>query len=270
LRAGGRTVQVLDAPDRDAALAAAHKAVADGAGALVAVGGDGTVHLGLQAVGGTATPFAAVPAGTGNDFALDVGYPPDPLAAADAICAALDAGRTRKIDLARLVAGGGAEKWFGGVLAAGFDTLVNERGNRMRFPRGPRRYDLAIVVELLRLRPRAYTITLDGAEHRVNAVLVAVGNTQSYGGRMRICPDADPTDGRLDVLVALAMTRRTFVRIKPKVYAGTHVAPPLVTQYRAGTVTLAADGITSYADGERAYPLPVTVTAVPGALTLLI
>jgi diacylglycerol kinase (ATP) len=269
LRAAGCAVRVLEAPGRDAALAAARDAADRGVAGLVAVGGDGTVHVGLQAVAGTAVPFGVVPAGTGNDFAADVGLPVEPLAAADSVAAALAAGRVRAVDLARVTAQDGASFWYGGVLAAGFDTLVNERANRMTFPRGPRRYDLAIVLELLRLRTREYTITLDGEIHRDPAVLVAVGNTQAYGGRMRICPDADPTDGLLDVVVGGAMSRATLMRIKPRLYSGTHVNPPLVRQFRARTVGVAADGITTYADGERALPLPVTITAEPAALTLL-
>jgi diacylglycerol kinase (ATP) len=86
---------------------------------------------------------------------------------------------------------------------------------------------------------------------------------------MRVCPDADPTDGLLDVVIGRPMSRLTMMRIKPRLYDGTHVHHPLVDQYRARTVTIAAEGITTYADGERALPLPVTVEAVPGALTLV-
>jgi diacylglycerol kinase (ATP) len=269
LRAGGCAVRVLDAPTRAAALDVARAAVRDRPAGLVAVGGDGTVHVGLQAVAGTPVPFGVIPAGTGNDFAADLGLPVEPLAAADAIATAACARRTRSVDLARVTGADGESLWYGGVLAAGFDTLVNERANRMPFPRGPRRYDMAIVLELLRLRTREYTITLDGETHRLPAVLVAVGNTPSYGGRMRICPDADPTDGLLDVVVGGAMSRATLMRIKPRLYTGTHIQPPLVQQFRARTVGLAADGITTYADGERAIALPVTITVVPGALCLL-
>jgi diacylglycerol kinase (ATP) len=60
-----------------------------------------------------------------------------------------------------------------------------------------------------------------------------------------------------------------LIRIKPRVYAGTHVSHPMVTSYRARVVEIDAEGITAYVDGERTSPLPVTVTAVPGALTLL-
>lgn len=269
LAAGGRPLQLLQAHTPGQAQAACHRAVQDGAAALVSVGGDGTVHLALQAVAGTGVGFAPVPAGTGNDFAVELGFPTDPFAAVDAITGALRAGRTRPVDLARMTAADGTSRWFGAVLAAGFDAIVNERANRMRWPRGPRRYDLAIMVELARLRPRHYTLTLDGVTHHLEAVLVAVGNSASYGGGMRVCPTADPTDGLLDVMVGGRFTRRELVRVKPRIYRGTHVEHPLVRSYRARTVTVTAEGITGYADGERVSALPVTVTAVPGAVALL-
>ncbi|MEU4381844.1 diacylglycerol kinase [Micromonospora echinofusca] len=269
LAAAGRPVRPLRAGTADEAEAACRAAVRDGASALVVVGGDGTVHRAVQAVAGTAVPFGPVPAGTGNDFAADTGFPADPLAAADVIAAALRDGRTRPVDLARMTGADGTQRWYGAVLAAGFDAIVNERANRMRWPSGPRRYDLAILVELARLRPRRYTLRLDGVAHEVDAVLVAVGNCASYGGGMRICPDADPTDGLLDVVVGGGFDRRTLMRVKPRIYRGTHVAHPLVRSYRARTVELSADGITTYADGERALPLPLTVTAAPAALHLL-
>jgi diacylglycerol kinase (ATP) len=232
-------------------------------------GGDGTIHLGLQAVAGTSVAFGAIPAGTGNDFAAAMGLPETPHAAAHAVADALKAGRTRRVDLARMVDSSGEQRWFRAVLAAGFDAMVNERANRMRFPRGPRRYDVAIVVELLGLRRKPYRLVLDGVPHEFKGVLVAVGNTASYGGGMKICPGADPTDGLLDIVVGAEMGRLTLMRIKPHLYSGTHVDSPLVTTYRARTVELHAPGITGYADGERAFPLPVTITCEPGALSLL-
>ncbi|WP_435830784.1 diacylglycerol kinase [Polymorphospora rubra] len=269
LATAGRPLRLLDAATPEQALARCRAAVADGVAGLVAVGGDGTVHQALQAVAGTGVPFGPVPAGTGNDFAADTGFPTDPLAAADTIAAALRDGRTSPVDLARMTTADGTVRWFGAVLAAGFDAVVNERANRMRWPRGPRRYDIAIMIELARLRPRRYRLVLDGAERYVDAVLVAVGNCASYGGGMRMCPAADPTDGLLDVVVVGPVTRTTLVRVKPRLYSGTHVTHPMVRTHRAATVELAADGIVGYADGERAGPLPVTVTAVPAAARLL-
>jgi diacylglycerol kinase (ATP) len=139
----------------------------------------------------------------------------------------------------------------------------------MRWPRGPRRYDLAIMVELARLRPRRYTLRLDGEEQVLDAVLVAVGNCASYGGGMRILPGADPADGLLDVLVAAPMGRVTLARLRPRLIKGTHVTDPHVTTYRAREVRIHADDIVGYADGERVGPLPMTITCVPGAVRLL-
>jgi diacylglycerol kinase (ATP) len=284
LRRTDREVRVLDAHTAADASRACHEAVASGAEALIVIGGDGTVHLAIQAVAGTGVPLGVVPAGTGNDFAAALGVPSDIVRAADGIVAALLAGRTRGVDLARIAGPGGYDEWFAAVLAAGFDAIVNERANQMRWPRGRRRYDIAIFAELMRLKARRYRIVLrdtvggadqrdqPGAEQRIeqDAILVAVGNTSSYGGGMKMCPAADPSDGLLDIVVAAQMSRSTLVRLQPRLYQGTHVRHPLVSSYRARTVEIHADGITGYADGERACPLPVTVTADPGALRLLV
>ncbi|TMM31728.1 MAG: sphingosine kinase [Actinobacteria bacterium] len=269
LAASGRAVEVVAADTGTAAPAACRAALDAGAGALVAVGGDGTVHLALQAVAGTPVPFGIVPAGTGNDIATNLGLPTGALAAAEAVAEALRTGRTRAVDLGRVALSGGTQRWFAGVLGAGFDAIVNERANGMRYPRGPRRYDVAIFNELLRLRPRTYQLGLDGAGTSVDAVLVAIANTACYGGGFRIAPDADPTDGLLDIVVGGRFTRAGLVRILPRVRRGTHIGHVLVTAHRARTVTVDAPGITAYADGERIGPLPLTATCVPGALTLL-
>jgi diacylglycerol kinase (ATP) len=269
LGAGGRAVRVLEAASGDEAERACRSAVDDGVAALVAVGGDGTVHRALQAVAGARIGFGVVPAGTGNDFAAGTGVPADPYAAADAIAAALTGGREHRIDLACTTGADGAERWFGAVLAAGFDAIVNERANRMAWPRGPRRYDLAILLELARLRPRDYRLELDGTDHSFTGVLVAVGNCVSYGGGMRILPAADPADGLLDVVIAAPLGRAALTRLKPRLRRGTHVTDPRVTTFRAKQVRLYAEGIIGYADGERIGPLPLDVRCVPGAVRLL-
>jgi diacylglycerol kinase (ATP) len=270
LRGAGREVRLLDAHSSEEAEKAAHRAVADGAVALVAVGGDGTVHQALQAAAGRPIGFGVVPAGTGNDFAAGTGVPSDPLSAASAIADALRAGRHRLVDLA--LAGGtdGETRWFGAVLAAGFDAIVNERANRMRWPRGPRRYDLAIILEMVRVRPRVYALEIDGADHGFEGTLVAVGICPSYGGGLRILPDADPFDGLLDVVIAAPLSRFAMTRLKPRLRQGTHVTDPRVRTFRANKVRLHADDIIAYADGERVGPLPMEITCVPGALRLLV
>jgi diacylglycerol kinase (ATP) len=261
LRAGGLTPTVLGAATRADAEHRAAEAVAGGAAAVVAVGGDGAAHAALQAVAGTATPLAVVPAGTGNDLALALGVPRDPVAAARAAAADLRDGAVRTVDAGRT-----GNRWWATVLCCGFDSAVTDRANRLRWPRGPRRYDLAILAELARLRPRDVTLVLDGVRSTVPVTLVAVGNTCWYGAGMRICPGADPADGLFDVTVVGPLGRRELVRSRPLLTAGTHVDHPAVTVHRAARVELESDGVSTYADGEPVAPLPAVAECVPGAL----
>src|SRR6185312_4658195 len=178
----------------------------------------GTVHAALQAVAGTTTPLAVVPAGTGNDLALALGVPADPVAAAAAAAADLVDGRTAAIDAGRT-----ADRWWSTVLCCGFDSAVSDRANRLRWPRGRRRYDVAILAELAQLRPREVTVAFDGVEETLPVTLIAVGNTCWYGGGLKVCPGADPTDGLFDVTVVGPISRRELVRTPPRLTAGTHV-----------------------------------------------
>ncbi|QJT00616.1 diacylglycerol kinase [Streptomyces asoensis] len=266
LRAAGYTVHTVLGVNAEDALARARAAVAGGTGALIAVGGDGLAHLALQAVAGTRTPLGLVAAGTGNDFARALGLPVrDPAAAARLVAEALKGARIRDIDLGRV-----GDRWFGTVLASGFDSRVNDRGNRMRWPTGRARYDLAMLAELAAFRPFPYRITLDdGAVREVEATLVAVGNGSSYGGGMRICPGADLADGLFDVTVVGDCRRTTLLRVFPKVYRGTHIDHPKVTVLRAAKVEIAAAGVSGYADGERLGELPLTARCVPGAVRVI-
>ncbi|WP_414169701.1 diacylglycerol kinase [Streptoverticillium reticulum] len=262
-----RTVVGTDAPD---ALRRAREAVAGGTGALIAVGGDGMVSLALQAVAGTPTPLGVVAVGTGNDFARANRLPVrDPAAAGRAVARSLKGDGGRAVDLGR-VRGRAGDTWFGTVLASGFDSRVNDRGNRLRFPTGRLRYDAAMIAELAALRPIPYRIRLDdGPEQQLEATLVAVGNADSYGGGMRICGSARLDDGLFDITVVGPCSRSTLLAVFPRVYRGTHLGHPAVTVHRAARVTLAADGITGYADGEPLGPLPLTAETVPGAVRLL-
>ncbi|WP_189859252.1 diacylglycerol kinase [Streptomyces poonensis] len=283
LRAAGFSVRTVLGENAVDALTRARAAVEGGTGALVAVGGDGMANLALQAVAGTGTPLGLVAVGTGNDFARDLGIPVrDPVAAGRMIAEALKEDRLRDVDLGRVHGmredgsradgsrDGGARAdgtWFGTVLASGFDSRVNDRGNRMRWPVGRFRYDLAIVAELAALRPLPFRIRLDDGEVReIEATLVAVGNGSSYGGGMRICAGADLQDGLFDITVVGDCDRRTLLTVFPKVYRGTHLAHPKVTVHRAARIEIQAPDVTGYADGEPLGPLPLTAECVRGAV----
>ncbi|MDK1345726.1 diacylglycerol kinase [Streptomyces sp. 378] len=266
LRAVGFSVRTVLGEDAADALARARAAVDGGTGALIAVGGDGMASLALRAVAGTRTPLGLVAVGTGNDFARALGLPVrEPAAAGRMIADALKCGRIRDIDLGRV-----GDRWFGTVLASGFDSRVNDRAHRMRWPTGRLTYDVAMISELAALRPVPYRIRLDDGEVReVEATLVAVGNGSSYGGGMRICPDADLTDGLFDVTVVGDCGRATLLRVFPRVYRGTHVEHPKVTVVRAARVEIAAEGITGYADGEPLGPLPLSARCVRGGVRVV-
>ncbi len=233
---------------------------------LAVLGGDGTAHLAAQALAGTATALAVLPSGSGNDLAAALGIPPDPVRAARHIVAALRAGQRRRIDLGRIEGAAG----FTTVLCTGFDAAVTKRANAMRWPAGPRRYDLAVLAELAALHPRPVRVQAGKAEVELEAILVAVGNGSSYGGGLRICPDATLADGLLDVIVIAAVSRRRLLRVFPALRSGSHVHEPEVTVLHATTVHIDGDpGGPVYADGEPHGTLPVTVHCEPGALTVV-
>jgi diacylglycerol kinase (ATP) len=234
--------------------------------AVVVLGGDGIVHLAVQALAGGDTPLGIVPAGTGNDTAAVLGYPSEPGAAADAVAAALAAGSVRRIDLGRTNSGA----WWATVLCAGFDSSVNHRANRMRWPRGPRRYDLAIAAELLRLTPRRFRISLDEQELDQPATLVAVGNTPHYGGGKQITPHGRVDDGVFGVTVVGAVSRLELARLAPTLPRAGHLGHPAVRTYTAREVRLDAEDTLGYADGELLGPLPMTTRCVPAAVPVLV
>jgi diacylglycerol kinase (ATP) len=234
---------------------------------LVVVGGDGSAHQGVQFCAGTDTALAVIPAGTGNDIARTLaGAVQDPLDATDALVRAIKDGAPTNIDLGRIEQG----PWFAGVLCAGFDSAVNERANRMRWPSGPRRYDLAILAELTKLRPGRLTVEDDSGRVELDATQIAVGNIPYYGGGIPVCPAADPTDGLFDVTLLRRARRLDLVKMLPGLRTGNHVHHPLVTTSRTRKIRLGeANGWVAYADGERVGPLPIEVTCVPNALKVV-
>ena len=267
LRDAGVDVLDLSASDARSAVEQGRAAIESGAiDRLVVGGGDGMVHLGANLCAGTPVPLGVIAAGTGNDIARELGLPVRDAAAS---VQRILSGSTRQVDAARHTTATGGQKWFLGVLAAGFDAVVNERANQLTWPKGPMRYNLAILRELPVFRAIPYTLVLDGERIDTEAMLVAVGNGPAYGGGMRVTPDASFDDGLLDVLILRKISTFEFLRVFPRVIKGTHVSHHAVQIRRARTVSLEAKGIVSYADGERFAPLPMSMEVVPGALTVL-
>ena len=269
LRGAGHDVTTLVEPTFIELAESAKKAVATKPDALVVVGGDGMVNLAAHVLAGTKVAMGLVPSGTGNDMARGLGIPVGNTE--DAIEALLVALRRppRIIDAGRVRNGAGQESWFACVLSAGFDAVVNERANLMRWPKGKSRYNLALLRELAMLHPIRYRLTIDGMVIETDAALISVANNISFGGGMKVTPNALLDDGEFDVLVVQPLSRLAFLRIFPRVFEGTHITDPRVTIYRGKGIRVEADGVAAYADGERVGPLPVDIEVVPGALRVL-
>ena len=254
----GRTVVDLTGADATESIANARAAVAAGAERIVVLGGDGMVHLAVQAVAGTDTALGVIPVGTGNDFVRSLpGIPEDPL---DAARTAL--GDPDPIDAIRV-----GDRWVASVATAGFSGDVNARANQLTRPKGQSRYTVATVLELPRLRGRPTTLTVDGTAHEYDAVLLAVGNTAWFGGGMHICPDADPDDGLLDVTVVAGVGRIELLRFFNRVFKGTHLDHPKVHTHRGARIELDAD-VAIWGDGEPVADGPAVLEAVPAAIRL--
>lgn len=223
---------------------------------VISVGGDGLAHLVIQLVAPKQIPFSVIPAGTGNDLVRSMGW------SLDSITEQLDFVTTTEpspIDLGMV-----DSEWFGAILSTGFDSVVNERANKLRWPQGQMKYNLAIAMELPRFAPLSYKIELDTQTLNVEAMLIAVANGKSYGGGMKVCPDASMTDGLFDVMILHPVSKVEFIKVFPKVFKGAHIGHAQVRVYRSSRVSISSAAI-AYADGERIGGLPVRAECMAGA-----
>lgn len=270
LRAHGVQTAIVSGGSAAESTSLLRTAIEVGVDAVVVAGGDGTVGLAIQEVAGTGIPLGIVPAGTGNDFAATLGLRElDAETAADVIAA----GVTRRVDLGRVTREDGTAACFGSVLASGFDSKVNDRANAMRWPRGGSRYNIAILQEFVALRGIPYEVEIeraDGTRDRVGGdlVMATVGNGRTYGGGIPVCPDADPADGLLDLVLVRPSGRLRLLSLLPRLYRGTHGSVPEVSIQRVRAVRLSAPGVTAYADGDPIGALPLAIDVAPGALTV--
>jgi diacylglycerol kinase (ATP) len=223
---------------------------------VIAVGGDGLAHLVLQVVVPRKIAFAILPGGTGNDFVRALGWNlKDISTQLDTVVSTAP----QSIDLGLV-----DSEWFGAVLSTGFDAVVNEKANTMKWPKGPMKYNLAIAMELPKFKPLRYKIELDSQTLETEAMLIAIGNGNSYGGGMKVCPDAVMSDGLFDVMVLRPVSKFEFIKVFPKVFSGKHIEHRQVDIYRTSRVSLHAEAI-AYADGERIGGLPIRAECIASA-----
>lgn len=224
---------------------------------VIVVGGDGMVHLAVQELASSKIPLALVPAGTGNDFARTLGHNLEmPL-------------ENLKVALLRspeaVDLGVVNDRFFAEILSTGFDSIVNERANSFKRIKGRMKYNIAILLVLSTFKPKTYRFRIDGITFESKAMLIAVSNGQSYGGGMRITPDASIDDAQFDVMILGPVSRFEFLRVFPKVFSGKHVSHPAVKILKGKEVDIDSDAI-AYADGERIGDLPIRARVAPQSL----
>ena len=247
---------------RRAVVGTAHTAIREGAQALIAYWGDGTPHLALQAIAETDVPLGLIqsePVTTTHERCVCRGrirLPPWMSSRMGTRCKLIVA-TWRSLTERR------GTSWESCPSAS---TQVNERANAMTWPHGQARYLTATVAELRVFKPVPFEITLDGTTVDQSAMLVAVGNGISYGGGMKVMPDAVQDDGMPRYDCPGAVSKLKFLKFhSPSVFRGTHVNEPFVVQHRF-RIKINAPGRWRIRRWERIGPVPVTVSVKPGAV----
>ena len=262
-------IQVAETSSMGGAIELSRGAVRDGWPLVVAVGGDGTVNEVINGVmdaspSGT-TVVAVIPTGRGRDVCRNLGIATDPAVAARRVVE----GDEVLVDVGVAESADGRRRYFLIAAGVGFDAAVAERARRGRAP-GTVGYLLAVLKCLGAYQSVPVTLALDdGPPTPVRVAAIVAANGAHYGGGMKIAPSADPSDGRLDVVVLGDLGRFELLRWLPTLYTGGHVAHPRVSIRPAQVVTLDFTApLPAHADGE---PLPFTPTRLavrPQALRL--
>ncbi len=247
------------------------------ADAILIFGGDGTIHRHLPALVRLQLPVLIVPAGSGNDFAraLNLRSTQDSVR----VWRDFEAGKisAHAIDLGVIVPSASPEHahYFCCVAGCGLDAVTARRANQMpRWLRGHGGYALALLPALLKLPAFSMRLTefngKDHAEAEKLTLLAAFANTQFYGDGMRIAPEADFTDGKLDICRISPLNPFELFCMFPTVYFGRHLVNPKVEYSRAERVRVQTETpLDLYADGEFVCQTPAEISVAAGALRVI-
>ena len=244
----------------------ARVAVEGGAKIVAALGGDGTVSLAANGILGTGAALAALPAGTGDDFAKGIGA-----GKLDTAIELLADPKTVDLDVIEVTAGA-VKRNFINIAGAGFDSEVNETANGMTVKLGATgTYVVALLKTLSRFSPASFTIQVDDERMELDAMLVEVGSGRWTGGGMKVLPNAIMNDGLLDVCVVESLSKPAFLRAFPRVFAGSHATHPKVRMRTGSRVQVEANRrVLVYADGELVGSLPAIFEVRPAALPVVV
>jgi diacylglycerol kinase (ATP) len=262
------------------------------ADAILIFGGDGTIHRHLPALVRLQLPVLIVPAGSGNDFARALNL----RSGRDSwrVWRDFESGKiqAQAIDLGVIVPSASPERahYFCCVAGCGLDSAATRRANQMpRWLRGHGGYALALLPVLLKFPAFSMRLTQfngtqvsdtqvsgtqfndnDRAEGERLTLLAAFANTQFYGDGMRIAPQADLTDGKLDICRVNKLSPLKLLSMFPTVYFGRHLLLPEVEYSRAERVRVQTETpIEIYADGEFVCETPAEISVAAGALRVI-
>jgi YegS/Rv2252/BmrU family lipid kinase len=268
LRSGGLAVDVVETRRAGEATEIARAAVREGRRDFVAVGGDGT---GFEIVNGVLPEASTLaeriglgflPLGTGNSFLRDFSTE-----GADHGVRCLLQGTRRGCDVVRIDHDGGVTHFIN-LASIGFVADVAElRQNRFRrFGEGG--YVLAVVAKVAALRAEVFPLRIDGGEwDRRPAVFLSFNNSKFTGGQMMMAPRADTSDGRLDVVRVGQMGRARLLGAFPKIFQGTHLGMPEVSETPAAAVEFALESpVEVMVDGECLRLALRRMEVLPGAI----
>jgi diacylglycerol kinase family enzyme len=215
--------------------------------ALVACGGDGSLHVVVQqlyAHGRGDVPLGLVPLGTGNDLARGLGLPLDDPAAA---AARIADGSPTPLDL--LVDDEG--RVCANALHVGLGAEVSAQASGMKEQLSSLAYPVAALLAGLGEPARETVVEVDGERVADGPVLmVGVGNGPSIGGGTRLIPDADPADALLDVVVVGAIDGADRLGFGLDLQRGRHLERADVERRRGRQVTIHMPGGRHAVDGE--------------------
>jgi diacylglycerol kinase (ATP) len=275
LRAAGLEVDVTETRGPGDATRIAREAYAAGRRRFLAVGGDGTTYevvngLFPEAAGDGAVRLGILPLGTGNSFLRDFAIT-DADAAVRALLRAALADAGQPVDVIRVSHAAGFLHYVN-VLSLGFSALVAALTNRHFKSLGAAGYAAAVIVGVVDLRHPVFPLRLDDldAVDLRPCTLLSFSNSRCTGGAMQMAPQADPSDGRLDVIRVGAMSRRDLLRTFPKLYTGRHLDHPAVSHRRARRVTFVDPSpVDVMVDGEVLELELRSLEVLPGALQVL-
>jgi diacylglycerol kinase (ATP) len=244
--------------------------------AALIFGGDGTVHRHLPQLHRQKIPILVVPTGSGNDFAKALGIRSvaTALQAWQQFCAQGKKGEVKnvkEIDLG-VIRSGGQETFFCCVAGLGMDADANARTNRMpRWLKSRGGYVLAALQSLIAFKPVEMNITAEGRKMQRSAFFIAVGNARSYGGGMRVTPQATLDDGLLDVCLVNKMNKLKLLCWVPTIFFGEHLRLKQVEYFKTSQITIdTKPKLDVYADGEYAGQTPVQIGLIPRGLRVIV